>query len=81
MNGRIHSFFMYPMNFEEFLIAANLSRYANLIKNSSPQKAIDTVFHKEILEQLKIFILIGGMPEAVMLKLIISYRFLIKSIL
>ena len=63
--GRIHSLFMYPMNFEEFLIAANLSRYANLIKNSSPQKAIDTVFHKEILEQLKIFILIGGMPEAV----------------
>jgi predicted AAA+ superfamily ATPase len=63
--GRIHSLFMYPMNFEEFLIAANLSRYANLIKNSSPQKAIDTVFHKEILEHLKIFMLIGGMPEAV----------------
>jgi len=63
--GRIHSLFMYPMNFEEYLIAANLSRYANLIKNSSPQKAINSVFHDEILEQLKIFMLIGGMPEVV----------------
>ena len=63
--GRIHSLFMYPMSFEEYLIAANLSRYADLIKNSSSQNPIDTVFHKEILEQLKIFMLFGGMPEVV----------------
>lgn len=63
--GRIHSLFMYPMRFEEYLIAANLSRYAELVKNSSPQKSMDPVFHQEILEQLKIFMLIGGMPEVV----------------
>lgn len=63
--GRIHSLFMYPMSFEEYLIAAGLSRYANLVKDSSPQKPIDPVFHQEILEQLKIFMLIGGMPEVV----------------
>ncbi len=63
--GRINTIFMYPMNFQEFLIASNLSNYANLIKHSTTKKNVDKVLHNKILDYLKTFILIGGMPEIV----------------
>ncbi len=63
--GRIHSIFMYSMNFQEFLLASNMSRYVKLIKISTTKEKIDAVLHNKILEQLKLFMLIGGMPEVV----------------
>ncbi|MEA1986815.1 MAG: AAA family ATPase [Candidatus Marinimicrobia bacterium] len=63
--GRIHSLFMYPMNFKEFLLASNSSEYINIINKAKANKIVDTVFHNKILDKLKLFILIGGMPEVV----------------
>lgn len=63
--GRITSLFMYPMTFSEFLIASGSEKLDELIDRSSVQKPIDPVIHKKILDKLKTFQLIGGMPEAV----------------
>ena len=60
--GRIRSVFMYPLSFYEFLEAKGENKLLDLIKTSN---AIDTPFHKKLTEYLRIFMLIGGMPEVV----------------
>ena len=63
--GRIQNLFMYPLTFKEYLIARGDQKLAALIHNSSPSNPIDPVIHQKILELLKVFQLIGGMPEVV----------------
>ncbi len=63
--GRIKNLFMYPLNFSELLEAAGENKLNELIQKSWPDSPIDTVFHDSLLEWLKIFQLIGGMPEVV----------------
>lgn len=63
--GRITSIFMYPMNFSEYLIASGSENLAKLIDRSSPQNPIDPLIHRKTLDRLKIFLVIGGMPEVV----------------
>ena len=63
--GRIRSLFMYPMSFDEYLNAMNLSGLRNKIFVSSTEKPISEVFHKQCLNHLVRFIAIGGMPEVV----------------
>lgn len=61
--GRVETQSMFPMNFEEFLIALNkniLLKYLN-----SPLKSQPENFHNHIIDELKNYFLIGGMPEAV----------------
>ncbi len=75
--GRISPLFMYPMNFSEFLHADDGKRLNALIDDSGWNKPLDPVFHKRILEKLKIFQLLGGMPEVV--KTYIETRDFIRS--
>jgi predicted AAA+ superfamily ATPase len=63
--GRITSIFMYPMTFSEYLIASGSENLEKLIRQSSPLNPPDSVFHEKILDKLKIFQVIGGMPETV----------------
>jgi predicted AAA+ superfamily ATPase len=63
--GRINSLFMYPMTFSEYLIASGDERLERFILNSSSSNPVEPVIHEKILEELKIFQLIGGMPEVV----------------
>lgn len=60
--GRIRSVFMYPLSFYEFLEAKGETRLLGLIKKGKP---IDAPFHKKLIEYLRIFLIIGGMPEVV----------------
>lgn len=64
--GRISPLFMYPMTFIEFLTASGGKKLSDLIENCGTEKPVDSIFHDRILEKLKIFQLIGGMPEVVM---------------
>ncbi len=59
--GRIQSLFMYPMSFDEYLAALGQNALIDM-KNS---KAMDPVFHDKMINYLKIFYLIGGLPEIV----------------
>lgn len=60
--GRIRSVFMYPLSFYEFLEAKNETKLIELIKIG---KTIDIPFHKKLTDYLRIFIIIGGMPEVI----------------
>ena len=59
--GRIQSIFIYPMSFDEYLGALGENALIDM-KNS---KNVGLVFHNKIIDYLKTFHLIGGLPEIV----------------
>ncbi len=63
--GRIRSIYMYPLSFDEFLKANNEQKLLDLKKKSSPEKPISKLLHEKLLNYLKTFIVLGGMPEVV----------------
>ena len=63
--GRIRSMFMYPMSFQEYLMAHQMDQYIGLIQNASPENPMNPVFHDKLLEYFRRFLLTGGMPEVV----------------
>jgi predicted AAA+ superfamily ATPase len=63
--GRIRSVFMYPMSFDEFLLANNQEALLEMKKNADAKNPLNPVFHERLNDFLRKFLLIGGMPEAV----------------
>lgn len=63
--GRVEFLHMYPMNFKEFLIALAQDKLLKYINDYSFDVDFSSVIHKKILEHLRLYIFIGGMPEAV----------------
>ena len=63
--GRIDSIFMYPFSFNEFLLATGHETWASLIDQATSEKPVSELMHEKIVEQLKNFLIIGGMPEVV----------------
>ena len=63
--GRIHSVFMYPMTFDEFLLANDEGGLLELKTNATPDSPLTDVFHQKLCNLFRIYAIIGGMPEAV----------------
>jgi len=63
--GRIRSMFMYPFSFFEFLEANSNTFLLEAIKKSNLQNPLDEVLHNKVLYLLKLYLIIGGMPEVV----------------
>lgn len=63
--GRIRSVFMYPLSFDEFLMAHNQDELVKLKQEASFEQPVNDVFHERLKDYLKKFLIIGGMPEAV----------------
>lgn len=63
--GRIESMFMYPFSFSEFLCATGYEMWAKLIDEATLEKPVSQAIHEKIIEQLKNFLIVGGMPEVV----------------
>ena len=63
--GRIDSMFMYPFSFNEFLCASGFEVWAKIIDEATPDRPVSLPVHEKIIEQLKNFLIIGGMPEVV----------------
>lgn len=63
--GRIHSLFMYPMTFDEFLIANHEDGLMRMRDGSDYAHPLDTAFHDKLIEYFRIYLLVGGMPEVV----------------
>ena len=58
---------MYPLDFEEFVCALGKEKILNLIKDAYENKvALDIGMHREAMELFKKYILIGGMPQAIL---------------
>ena len=63
--GRIRSMFMYPMSFQEFLLAHQRDQLIELINQASPDNPMNPVFHEMLTNYYRNFQLTGGMPEVV----------------
>lgn len=62
--GRVQVLSMQPMNFVEFLIASGKTRAADIVQ-SPPEKLSESI-HLMLLEQLRQYLFVGGMPECVL---------------
>lgn len=63
--GRITSLFMFPMTFQEFLLSLDEKGLVNEIRGSAIDHALPPPFHARLLDRVKTYMMIGGMPEAV----------------
>lgn len=64
--GRIHTLFMYPMTFDEFLNANNENGLISMKRQADSPHPLDAAFHEKLIEYFRIYLLVGGMPEAVL---------------
>lgn len=63
--GRIRSLYMYPFSFDEFLSAQGLQLQVDYKRQTSVGTPLPTPLHDSLCEQLRTYILVGGMPAAV----------------
>lgn len=63
--GRITNLYMKPMSFREFLGALGESVLISSLDNASPGEPVSDIAHERLLSLYKIYIIVGGMPEAV----------------
>jgi hypothetical protein len=63
--GRIHSMFMFPMTFDEFLIANGEQLLMEARNGASSSQPLPQPLHEKLLGLTRTFMLVGGMPEAV----------------
>ena len=63
--GRIRSIYMYPFSFDEFLMAQGLDLVVEFKKKANSEEPLAEKAHKDLVEQLRTFYLVGGMPAAV----------------
>lgn len=61
--GRIQSMEVHPMNFSEFLLALNYGKAAAICNHQI--SGVSASVHEFLLEQLRIYWLVGGMPECI----------------
>ena len=64
--GRIRSLYMYPFSFDEFLMAQGLDLTIDFKKKATHDAPLPLAAHAELIDQLRSFYLVGGMPAAVM---------------
>jgi hypothetical protein len=63
--GRIRSIFLYPLSFDEFLSATGQTKLLEMKKKANSQIPLSAPIHEKLLDLLKKFLIIGGMPEVV----------------
>ena len=64
--GKVKMLNMYPMDFEEFLVAMNQEMLIDLIKDCyKNNKQITSTIHEKALNLYRIYLITGGMPESV----------------
>lgn len=63
--GRIHSMFMYPMTFDEFLSANGETLLLQMRNEATPSHPLPEALYQKLISLFRTFILIGGMPEVV----------------
>ncbi len=63
--GRVEFAYMYPLCFYEFLDAVGETPLVEFLKNYNITKKIPQPIHGKLIELVRIYFFIGGMPEAV----------------
>ena len=63
--GKVDFLNLYPMTFSEFLIADDSENLVEVMRRTETISAIPKLFEDKLIEKLKIYYIIGGMPEVV----------------
>jgi predicted AAA+ superfamily ATPase len=63
--GQVNFLKLFPMTFFEFLDAAGENRYRKLLEEIHELEPVPLPFHNDLVELLKKYYFVGGMPEAV----------------
>jgi len=63
--GKINQLYIYPLTFDEFLMNYNENKYNYVKKHFEDKSPIDEITHKELLDDFRTYMFIGGMPEVV----------------
>ncbi len=63
--GKVDFLNLYPMTFSEFLEADHLENLVEVMKQTKEIKEIPAIFESKLIEKLKTYYIVGGMPEVV----------------
>jgi uncharacterized protein len=63
--GKVNFLDMHPMSFDEFLTAVGKKQLRLFVEKKTDFNSIPASFHTELIDFLKIYYFVGGMPEAV----------------
>src|SRR3990167_10433141 len=63
--GKVHFEILYPLNFIEFLNALEQTKLSDYLESLTLKDTISEPIHEKILQYLKYYLFIGGMPEAI----------------
>ena len=63
--GRIHSMYMFPMTFDEFLLANGEQLLLDERGQANIDAPLPTPLHEKLIGLMRTFMLVGGMPESV----------------
>jgi uncharacterized protein len=63
--GKVNFLTMYPMSFQEYLMAKNEKLMIDELLNIQDFAALPEILHEKMLAELKLYLFLGGMPEAV----------------
>ena len=63
--GRVQSLFMFPMTFEEFLLAAGEEKLLDYMRAVDLKTGLEPVFSSRLEQLFRQFFLVGGMPRVV----------------
>jgi predicted AAA+ superfamily ATPase len=64
--GKVNFLNLYPFSFGEYLDGIDKSRLRQLLESITTLVPIEQGFHNELMENLKMYYFIGGMPEAIL---------------
>lgn len=63
--GRIHYLYLQPLSFMEYLFARKKNDHIDYIKNLDLKSTKDDYYHNALNEEVKNYMMLGGMPEVV----------------
>lgn len=64
--GKVNFLNLYPMSFDEFLLALNKKNLVDYMQTIHEASPLPEIFHIELIELLKRYFFVGGIPEAVL---------------
>lgn len=64
--GKVDFIDLYPLNFIEFLQATGNDGLAGAVVDSSTNDSLTIPFHDKLMDLLKVYYVVGGMPEAIL---------------
>jgi hypothetical protein len=62
--GRVEYLYMYPCSFDEFLVSISSVKMKERLSTCTIDNPLSSGLHQELLELFKVYMAVGGMPEA-----------------